>query len=248
MELWRVVLEADRKDDLTRPGASLAWLSTVPELGVLVPGPEWEKPDDCPPPAEFWTREHDAAFVRTVETLRSLARRLKNFRGRKSSLGDHAADAALNTVFAEDVCGRLIHRARGRDPLRRRTFIGVRFAAKRRYLDPDEEDRISAGVAAGRLRGLACGCYENLVNFHNQALVSLVVDDHRAVCGRCGRDLDDTPTGRPSRAKFCGKCVYDRWWAKQSDADRKAKWRRDKQRQRADAAGAAGAGDQKRRT
>jgi hypothetical protein len=241
MLLWEFVLAADKADDLTAPGAAAVWLARH-HAGLQVLHAVWDWDEDARtgmwrPVPQCWGDLHQVTFVATVQSLRSLAARLKRCKARPSSLDPDdsgEADRLLDVVLKDRVgiTVKRIDRRGERGPLTRRTFGGLRMVVDVPVLEPEEEWLRKFRDVPDGLRGWAIGCYERLLHFQARAVMSLVADELSPVCSRCGIELGLTPKGRRPRAGKCKRCRYEAWKEKKGRKALQAMWRESKKDER----------------
>jgi hypothetical protein len=227
VQLWELLLEADRRLDLADLGQALAWLHKQP-WGVQGEWPEKVR--------EHWTRN--------VLALRSLAVRLKRWRpgrGRLVRKGpENNADADQVAFGYLRLMTRVVLVAPPGGPLTARNFRGVHYrptcplaegqrptdATGRPIADriPVEADHLAdPAMTRAYFWALSGGDV-----FWQVVFDGLLADSGPAVCRSCGALLGDvTPTGRHKRQQWCRRCLYKKWYAKQPAEKKRARWRVD---------------------
>lgn len=233
MLLWEMLLTVDNRLDLSESSRVLSWLASVPFVVPFVETGRGRKKCREPQPG-CWTEETFQFFVHRLQALRSVAARLKGFKGRESPINPLEADAVFKKYIRDYTRLRIAKKGdvgAGADsspsprPLDRRNFDGLRFDIG---LPPEAETEAKRKESRGAEVVVLC----ELDKFFATAFASMVIGSFAPICGRCGRQLETTPTGRKPRAKFCAKCQFAAWQDTQTDKQKRERWRRDKKQQR----------------
>jgi hypothetical protein len=216
MERWRFFLTADKRLDLTDTFRGRHWaIHSLPKMTPMPDGSVAWIGDDGPfmaARARLWwmpegvSPEERKQWEASVRSVRSVAKRVKGFRGRPPGIEPKHADRVMD---------RYLHFLRPR-------LIDVkspRRAAERIRLLPDEPADDTFDAKASYFFALVFGSFLN--GFADP------------VCQECGRELRPTAQGRINRAVHCPRC-RDRIYRQSIPAHiRKKQEREKKARQRA---------------
>jgi hypothetical protein len=200
MLLWRYLLEADRRADLTQLDTAKTWLRMQP----------WAAPGDFDVPAD-WTHN--------IFTLRSLARRLGHRKVRRAvPVGEQNDAVADRTAFRYLGLMRRVRKSNFRG-LKMLPSVAVPGLADRMALDwstmPATLFHVQLWQNGGEL-------------FWQYVFDGLFTDIGVAVCSTCGRWLGETtPSGRQKTGSVCRRCKRQRWWCKLTTEEKRARWAAD---------------------
>jgi hypothetical protein len=222
MWFWEAVLAADQRFDLTDVRVAGEWLVGAGHMQSVefegVRHPDWNG----------WGTDTHRLFRHRLEALRSVAARLKGARTRQPRMEPFKADGVFKEYLDRlRLFARTNRSGRNVKPLDKRVFAGIGVQVVVSKADIEE---LAAEI--GKDRPNVRLTLEHLERFWGSAFGSLVVPDITPLCGRCGRDLGTTPTGRRSRAGLCKACRNPDWKEKQGPAKVRRMWRQYKAEER----------------
>lgn len=230
MLLWEFTLRYDKELDLSDGGRARAWLEATdyfPHFTMDRGG------DRCEPPKGCWSEVHSEFFTERLLALRSLGLRLKGFKSREPHGEALHADYHL-MQYVRYLTFRVAQKGKAGPgdsspprPLDRRNFDGLKLTTD----TPSDAEEWLVGRWEGLNQPQQFVLLE-LDKFFASAFVSMVSEGLAPICGRCGRQLEPTPTGRKSRAKYCAKCQFPAWQDTQTQEQKRKRWREGKQQQR----------------
>jgi hypothetical protein len=172
----------------------------------------------------FWRGEPYQRWRAIVPGLRSVAARLKGFRSRLPRMDDWQADYRF-----EELIGWLrptLVKKRGGESYNRRNFGGIELQA----LLPEHVKITIRTKGISSAKQFTLRLLEELAM---KAFASIVIEHViPGACGRCGVKLEFTATGRPSRRRFCKGCAFKEWNGRQTESQRRKRWREAKAQQR----------------
>lgn len=225
MELWRYILEADRKEDLADASRATDWFCTAEErysrdrFGVTYS-------DGHSPLA--WHEVIVRTWRRALHALRDVAGRVKQFRGRRGDIESVKADGVWQRYVARLVPTLYERYPGGREkPLGPESFKGICLMPNAALQDDasqiDSLDQVQRDILL------------RVEFFWQRAFASLLGQDlwPHACCRICGSDLARTPKGHVSRAELCARCRRAEWERSLKPKDRRERWKRNKNKQRA---------------
>jgi hypothetical protein len=206
MELWRYLLQADRKLDLCRPGEVEKWLESLPwgwHESFLLPG-----------------------WARSLKAFRSVAGRLKGRRiARPSELDETSADRVMHHFLGFVRPWPELKKGK----LTATSFRGLRLFPT--YLAQDRPQPTLIVAVAELKAGFPNSevfWWDDALLFWQLCFLGLLEESGPSICQGCGKVLGAlTPTGRKTKRSACGNCRWKKYWKDLPDDCKREKWKAD---------------------
>lgn len=206
MEMWEFVIEADRELDLANPSHGRQWFGGSKSWYALNLPPENRPALDQGVKRE-WSEPVQKEWEKGIRALRFIASEEKKHKTRKPGIAPEEARGVLLHYVQQlhlTVAPGLVAYPRVVAPIR---------AA---FDNMDEIYTVAVSMFFQRVF----------------ATMLLYESGVAPVCGRCGRQMERTSTGRVSRAKHCPACKV--WISnhEKSEKERRERWKKDQQKKR----------------
>jgi hypothetical protein len=222
-----MVLDADDQHNLADPDAGFEWFKTR----AWVPRAVADDGSPGPPVLPKWTAKERGLWILSVHALRSLVRRLKDRVPNRRTPMDRQSLSDADGVFFRYINRlRVIPRKRPREAGPQEPFSRTSFL--RLGMLPTEEKVSANGQVAREMVSRPWEHYTNMDVFWQAVFYSLVSDENAQQCQGCGKVLEPSKSGRPSRRRNCPACNHLAWKKRQPRAEMHARWNEQKERQR----------------